>query len=82
MNKNVVLPSKAEVEKMLSYGIKHNQYINLRTVGELLGCKWIDSLLPKIDIEPKWGYEGLKVFFENHNITSIDTLETALEKVK
>lgn len=79
-NQNVIVPTKEEVKKILEYGI-NDQIYKLENVGEFLGMKLVDSLLPKLKCEPEWGFEGLKIFFENNSIDASCTLEDALSKL-
>ena len=76
----VIIPTKEEVIALLTIA-KNEKSIRMQTVGEFLGMKLIDSLLPKIEGEPEWGYEGLKEFFVNHSIDLSCTIEEALEKL-
>ena len=80
-DKSVAIPSKAEVEKLLEIAM-NDRIINIETIGELLGMKWVDSLMPKIKGEPEWGYEGLKIFFIEHGIEGSDSFKNALDKLK
>lgn len=81
MNKhNIIVPSKEEVQKLLQINI-NSKLIKIDTVGELLGMKFVDSLLPKTQIEPEWGFDGLKLFFENHSINPSLSLQEALNKL-
>lgn len=80
-DKSVAIPSKAEVEKLLEIAM-NDRIINIETIGELLGMKWVDSLMPKIKGEPEWGFEGLKIFFIEHGIEGADSFKKALDKLK
>lgn len=80
-NKTIAIPSEAEVKKLLEAVMK-DKIIHIESVGELLGTKWVDSLLPKIDSEPKWGYDELKKFFIDHGIEGTSSLNEALDKLK
>ena len=55
----VIIPTKEEVVTLLHIA-KNDKIIHMNTVNELLGMKWVDSLMPKIKGEPEWGYEGLR----------------------
>lgn len=81
IDKSVAIPSKVEVEKLLEIAM-NDKIINMETIGELLGMKWVDSLMPKIKGEPEWGYEGLKIFFIEHSIEGSDSFKNALDKLK
>ena len=76
----IIIPKKEEVIALLTIA-KNEKSIRMQTVGELLGMKLIDSILPKIEGEPGWGYEGLKKFFLDHSIEPSCTFEEALEKL-
>lgn len=76
----VIIPTKEEVMTLLSIA-KNDKIIHMQTVNELLGMKWVDSLMSKIKGETEWGYEGLKKFFLEHSIESSCTFEEALEKL-
>ena len=76
----VIIPTKEEVVTLLHIA-KNDKIIHMNTVNELLGMKWVDSLMPKIKGEPEWGYEGLREFFIVHSIDSSCTFEEALEKL-
>ncbi len=78
---NVKMPTREEVTKLLTLMI-NSPVVHEKTIGELLGLKLVDSLLPPMKGEPEWGYEGLKEFFLMHNIVSNDTLGEALEKLQ
>ncbi len=78
--KNIVIPTKEEVKKLLN-AIIDNQFIHEQTIGDLLGLKWVDSLMPKIKGEPEWGYEGLNQFFIDNDIATTCTLKEALDKL-
>ena len=80
-DKTIATPSEAEVKKLLEIAM-NDRIIHMETVGELLGMKWVDSLLPKIKGEPEWGYEGLKKFFIDHRIEGTDSFKEALDKLK
>lgn len=77
----MILPSKGEVIKLLAIAM-NDQTIHMQTIGELLGMKWADSLLPKIKGEPEWGCDELKKFFDEAGINGSDTFVEALEKLK
>ena len=77
---NIVIPTKEEVKKLLNL-VLDNKFLNEQTIGDLLGLKWVDSLMPKIKNEPEWGYEGLHQFFLDNNISPATTLKDALEKL-
>ena len=81
MNQEYAIPNKDEVKALLAITL-NDKIVPTQTIGDLLGIKWVDSLLPKIKGEPAWGYEGLKTFFMNHEIDAKDTLEEALRKLK
>ena len=81
MKETVVIPSKQEVKKLLTVAI-NDSGIHFESIGELLGLKWCDSLLPPIKGEPAWGYDGLVCFFNDHNIENSDSLKVALEKLQ
>ncbi len=76
----VVVHSTEEVVKLLTIAMDDN-IIHMETIGELLGMKWVDSLLPKFNNEPEWGYEGLRKFFVDNGIEFSSTLKSALEKL-
>ena len=76
----VILPTKEEVITLLTIA-KNDKINHMQTVSELLGMKWVDSLIPKIKGEPEWGYEGLREFFVNHSIDGSCTFREALEKL-
>lgn len=80
-DKTIAIPSEAEVKKLLEIAM-NDKIIHMESVGELLGMKWVDSLLPKIKDEPEWGYEGLKKFFIDHEIEGTDSFKEALDKLK
>lgn len=80
-DKTIAIPSEAEVKKLLEIAM-NDKIIHMESVGELLGMKWVDSLLPKIKGEPEWGYEGLKKFFNYHGIEGSDSFTEALGKLK
>lgn len=77
----IVIPTKEEIKKMLEYAI-NSDIIHYDTMGELLGMKWTDSLLPNVNIDPQWGYEGLKEFYKAYGVNCTDTLAEALAKLK
>ena len=81
IDKSVAIPSKVEVEKLLEIAM-NDKIINMETIGELLGMKWVDSLMPKIKGESEWEYEGLKIFFIEHSIEGSDSFKNALDKLK
>lgn len=80
-DKAIAIPSKAEVKKLIKIAM-NDKIIHMESAGELLGMKWVDSLLPKFKDEPEWGYEGLKKFFIDHGIESTDSFKEALDKLK
>ena len=81
MNENkVIIPTKEEIITLLTIA-KNDKIIHIQTISELLGMKWVDSLLPKIKGEPEWGYEGLRKFFIDHSIDGSCTFGEALEKL-
>lgn len=80
MHTEIIVPTKTEVKKLLTLMISRD-FIKEQTVGELLGLKWVDSLMPKIKGEPEWGYEGLNQFFIDNDIASTCTLKEALDKL-
>ena len=80
-DKIIAIPSEAEVKKLLEIAM-NDKIIHMESVGELLGMKWVDSLLPKIKGEPEWGYEGLTKFFIDHGIEGSDSFTEALGKLK
>lgn len=77
----IIMPSKEDVIRLLSFAAKDN-ITHMTTVNELLGMKLVDSWLPKTEAEPEWGFEGLKQFFMEHKIEGTDTFEDALLKLK
>ena len=77
----ILIPTKEEVENLLRFAMD-SKLVQIETIGELIGMKWSDSLMPKIKGEPDWDYEGLKQFFISNGIGSSDTFEVALEKLK
>ncbi len=77
----ILIPTKEEVENLLRFAMD-SKLVQMQTIGELIGMKWLDSLMPKIKGEPDWGYEGLKQFFIDNGIGSSDTFDVALEKLK
>lgn len=82
MNDNkIVVPTKEEVKKLIRIAMD-DSIIHIQTIGELLGMKLVDSLLPIIKGEPEWGFDGLKVFFNEQGINGTDTFEEALKKLK
>ena len=80
-NKETIIPTKEEIIKLLSVIIENNT-THMKTIGELLGMKLIDSILPKFENEPMWGYEGLCEFIRSYQINATDTLQDALDKLK
>lgn len=80
-DEKIIVPPKEAVQKLLAYEIE-NKIVGIQTIGELLGMKFVDSLLPKIKGEPAWGYEGLRVFCADNGIEAKDTLEEALRKLQ
>ena len=78
---NIKIPTKEEVKKLLLL-MASSPLIRANTIGELLGLKLIDSLLPPIKGEPDWNYDGLKEFFAMYSISSSDTFSEALEKLQ
>ncbi len=80
-NEKVIVPATEEVKKLLEVAMD-DKIIHLQTIGELLGMKWVDSLLPKIKGEPEWGYEGLKAFLADHGIEGSDSFKEALAKLR
>jgi len=50
-------------------------------IGELLGMKYLDKLLPRIKGEPDWGYDELEKFFTEHGIENSETIDEALTKL-
>lgn len=80
-DETIAIPSEAEVKKLLEIAI-NDKIIHMELVGELLGMKWTDSLLPKFKDEPEWGYEGLKKFFIDHGIEYTDSFKEAMDKLK
>lgn len=80
MHTEIIVPTKTEVKKLLTLMISRD-FIKAQTVGELLGLKWVDSLMPKIKGEPEWGYEGLNQFFIDNDIAPTCTLKEALDKL-
>lgn len=80
MHTEIIVPTKTEVKKLLTLIISRD-FIKEQTVGELLGLKWVDSLMPKIKGEPEWGYEGLNQFFIDNDIAPTCTLKEALDKL-
>ena len=77
----IVIPTKAQVEALLQAAIKTQHIDHMKTMGDLLGMKWVDSLLPKLPIEPEWDYYGLRQFCDENGISNTDTCEQALEKL-
>lgn len=80
-NNETIIPTKEEVIKLLSMIIE-DKTTHTETIGGLLGMKRIDSILPKTENEPKWGYEGLCKFINLYQINTMDTLQDALDKLK
>ena len=80
MHNEIIVHTKKEVKKLLTLMISRD-FIKEQTVGELLGLKWVDSLMPKIKGEPEWGYEGLNQFFIDNDIAPTCTLKEALDKL-
>ena len=80
-DERIIVPTKEAVQKLLAYEIE-NKIVGIQTIGELLGMKLVDSLLPKIKGEPAWGYEGLRAFCVDNGINAKDTLEEALRKLQ
>ena len=78
---NVMIPTKEEVITLLTIAM-NDKIIHIKTISELLGMKWVDSLMPKIKDEPEWGYEGLREFFINCSIDFSCTFEEALKILK
>ena len=60
----------------------NSDVIHYETMGEILGMKWTDSLLPNVKLGPEWGYEGLQEFCKFYKINLTDTLKEALAKLK
>ena len=80
-NEKIIMPTKEEVEKLLTVAM-NDKGNHMQTVGELLGMKLIDLLLPNIRGGPEWDYYGLRIFFDENGIASSDTFEEALKKLK
>ena len=80
-DEKIIVPTKEAVQNMLAYEIE-NKIVGIQTIGELLGMKLVDSLLPKIKGEPAWGYEGFRAFCVDNGIDAKDTLEEALRKLQ
>ena len=78
--KETILPTKDEVVKLLNIA-KNDDMLQLQTVGDLLGIKYTDSLMPKIKEAPEWGVEGLSEFFNGYDIDDSCSLEEALERL-
>ena len=76
----IVMPTEKEVKTLLALMIE-NEFMHEQNVGDLLGLKWVDSLLPKFKDEPEWGYEGLNQFFIDNDIAPTCTLKEALDKL-
>ena len=80
-NDEIILPTKEEIIAMLEFAIK-SDLITYQNIGEILGMKLIDDLLPKMKVGPQWGYEGFRIFCKENNLFSTDTLAEALKKLK
>ena len=80
-NEKIAVPSKEEVKTLLVFAM-NDKNIHMETIGELLGMKLVDTLLPKFKNEPEWGYEGLRLFFNERGINGQNTFEEALEKLQ
>ena len=78
--KEVIMPTKEEVIKLLEVA-KNDDIIPIHSIGELIGMKWVDGLLPKIEGAPAWGYDGLVKFFKDYGIDNNDSFEEALKKI-
>ena len=50
----IIIPTKEEVKKMLEHAI-NGDIIHYETMGELLGRKLTDSLLPNMKTDSEWG---------------------------
>ena len=53
-DEKIIIPTKEAVQKLLAYESEH-KIVGIQTIGELLGMKLVDSLLPKIKGESAWG---------------------------
>ena len=73
------MPSIEEVKALIQIDIAHRG--KTATLDGLLGMKLVDSFLPKMPIEPPWGYKELKEFFTFHDIDPSCTLEETLAKL-
>jgi len=79
-SEKIIMPSKEDVRKLLMFAM-NDKVTHMQTIGDILGMKWVDSLLPKIKGEPEWGYDGLKKFFDEAGMDGSDTIMEALEKL-
>lgn len=78
--KEIIMPTKDEVITLLKIA-KGNNTIQLQTVGELRGMKYVDSFMPKIKGTPEWGFEGLSKFFNDYAIDDSFSIQDALERL-
>lgn len=78
---HIVIPSKEQILTLLHSIELHKDLMPTKTIGELIGMKWVDSLLPKIPIEPDWGYDGLVKFCADNGLERSDTIEDAIKKL-
>lgn len=81
MAENHVVPTKEQIVTLLRSIQASPNLLPAKTIGDLIGMKLVDSLLPKMPIEPEWGYEGLVAFCTNNGLENTDTIENALKKL-
>ena len=43
--------------------------------------KLVDSLLPKTELDPDWGYEDLRAFCAGNGLDARMSIEEAIEKI-
>ena len=79
--RDIPMPQKEQVEKLLEF-IINDPYNHIDNIEELLGLKWIDTLMHETQDEINWGYNELEKFFQENGIFVADAIEEALEKLK
>lgn len=77
----IVTPSKEQILTLLRAIESQKGLMPTKTIGELIGMKLVDSLFPKMPIEPEWGYDGFVKFCADNRLKHTDAIEDAIKKL-
>ena len=74
-------PTKEDMIKLFDFMLQHDDIIPSKDIAHFMGLKFVDDLLPKMNIGPDWSYDEIAEFLKEHGIVPSDTIAEARKKL-